>query len=75
MSTEKNFQDKVLTDTDRKYVVQTLATMIMTYTQKPTFNDCKIVARSLVNKYNFLTDMEGDGEVSYLSCMSVLILY
>lgn len=63
LSTDKNFQDKLLTDTDRKYVVQTLATMLMTHIQRPSLHHCSIVAKSLIKKHEFLKDGEGDGEV------------
>ena len=63
-STEENFGRCCLTDTDRKYVVQTMATMLMTYIQKPSLHYCGVVARALTEKYDFLKDDEGDGEVS-----------
>lgn len=50
VGTEKNFQQKILTDGDRKYVVQTLATVYMTYTQKASLKECAIVAKALINK-------------------------
>lgn len=65
-ATEKNFLDKGLNDIDRKYVVQTMATMLMTYIQKPSLSECSIVAKSLIKKYEFLKDDEGDGEVSFI---------
>lgn len=61
--TEDNFGEKKLTGTDRKYVVQTLATMLMTYVQKPSLDHCGKVAKALVDKYRFIKDGEGDGEV------------
>ena len=51
-------------DTDRKYVVQTLATMLMTHVQRPSLHQCGVVAKAFVEKYEFLKDDEGDGEVS-----------
>lgn len=51
-------------DSDRKDVVPTLATMVMTHVQCPSLQQCGIVAKALVEKYNFLKDDEGDGEVS-----------
>lgn len=44
-------------------MVQTLATMLMTHVQKPTFKDCSTVAKSLIMKHQFLKDDEGDGQV------------
>ncbi len=62
--TEEYLQNKILTDTDRKYVVQTLATVLMTHVQQPSLKDCGLVAKALVGKCEFLRDDEGDGEVS-----------
>ena len=53
-----------MTDTDRRYMVQTLATVLMTHIQRPSLADCEVVALRLVEKFNFLNDDEGDGEVS-----------
>lgn len=44
-------------------MVQTLATILMTYVQRPSLKQCGIVAKSLVDLHNFLRDDEGDGEV------------
>lgn len=63
-STEENLQNKILKDTDRKYIVQTLATLLMTHMQRPSLRDCGLVAKALVGKCEFLKDDEGDGEVS-----------
>ena len=62
-TTEKNFHNKLLTDCDRKYVVQTLATVLMTHVQRPSLSDCDIVAKALVHKFSFLNDVEGSGQV------------
>lgn len=64
VSTMQNFQNQLLTGQDRKYVVQTLVTVMMTHVQRPTLSECGIVAKSLIEKYNFLSDEEGTGEVS-----------
>lgn len=64
VSMEKNFQKKLLTDCDRKYVVQTLATMLMTHVQRPSLSDCDIVAKALTEKFGFLNDVEGSGQVN-----------
>ena len=64
-ATEKCLREKVLTDKDRKYVVQTMATMLMTYVSRPSMKDCNVVALSLVKKFPFLRDDEGeDGQVN-----------
>ena len=70
-STEKNLHLKILTDADRKYVVQTLATMLMTHIQRPSLQHCGIVARALVKMYTFLVDGEGDGEVKLCTPMNL----
>lgn len=71
-NTEKDFKEKILTDTDRKYVVQTLATMLMTYLPRPSLHHCSTVAKALIRKYNFLKDSDGDGEVHIIG---VIIAY
>ena len=61
-NTEENLQNKILKDTDRKYIVQSLATQLMTHVQQPSLREC---AKALVGKCEFLKDDEGgDGEVS-----------
>jgi len=71
-TTEKNFHNKLLTDCDRKYVVQTLATVLMTHVQRPSLSDCDIVAKALVRKFSFLNDVEGSGQVRrYISCIHI----
>ena len=62
-STEVNLSNKLLTDTDRKYVVQTLATVLMTIVQRPSMEQCGMVAKSLIATNPFLKNDEGDGEV------------
>ena len=64
IATENNLAKKILLDTDRKYMVQTLTTMMMSYKQAPAMSDCSIVAKSLIGEYPFLKDDDGDGEVS-----------
>ena len=63
VNTEANLKEHVLKDTDRKHMVQTLATILMTYVQRPSLKQCGVVAKSLVDLYNFLKDDEGDGEM------------
>ena len=60
---EKNFHNKLVTDCDRQYVVQTLATVLTTHVQLPSFSDCDIVVKALVHKFSFLNDVEGGGQV------------
>ena len=64
-NTEENLGNEVLTECDRKYIVQTLSTMLMTHVQRPSLHECGIVAQSLVGKFSFLKgEDEKDGEVS-----------
>lgn len=63
---EKNLAKKVLIESDRKYMVQTLSTVLMTYEQQPSLSDCGKVAKSLMAKYQFLDDDDGGGEVSII---------
>ena len=44
-------------------MVQTLVTVMMTHIQRPTLSECGVVAKSLIEKYKFLSDEEGTGEV------------
>lgn len=52
----------MLTESDRKYIVQTLSTMV-THAQRPSLHECGVVAQSLVGKYRFLKGEDEDGEV------------
>ena len=56
----------MLTDSDRKYIVQTLATMLMAHVQHPSLTQCGTVARALVEKYEYLKDGKEDGEVNIM---------
>ena len=62
-ATDKCLEKKVLTEKDRKYIVRTLSTILMTYVQKPTIHDCDVAATSLVARWSFLADGEGGGQV------------
>ena len=55
-STEVNLGKDILIDPDRKYMVQTLATMLMSYVQRPSLKDCLVVAKALHAKFKFLGD-------------------
>ena len=61
--TEVNLEKGIIPDSDRKYMVQTLATLLMTHKSRPSLRDCKVVSQSLHNKFNI-----GDesSEVCYL---------
>ena len=45
---------EILRNDDRKYMVQTLATMMMSYVANPSTQDCLLVAKSLLAKFPFL---------------------
>ena len=51
--TEENLANKKIADDDRKYMVRVLATMLCTFKQAPSRNDCGVVAESLVRKFSF----------------------
>ena len=44
-------------------MVQTVATVLMTYKQKPSLAECGKVARAMISKYPFLADSDSTGEV------------
>ena len=46
----------MITDGDRKYMVQTLKTMLMTHIQRPSLRHCLIVSKALHAKFKFLVD-------------------
>ena len=57
-------------------MVRTLATLLMTYKQRPSLSDCGAVAKSLVNRFPFLTDSEETGEVCFSMCkLSIFDIY
>lgn len=69
-STEANLESEVLTEPDRKYIVQTLATMLMSYVQRPSLKQCLVVSRALHGKFGFLGD--ASSEVKFLSSIVLL---
>ena len=62
-TTEENLSKKILEDGDRKYIVQTVATLLMTHKQKPTLGECGKVATAVIKTYPFLADSDSSGEV------------
>lgn len=62
-ATEENLKKCILTDCDRKYMVQTLATVLMTQVEHPTTIDCLQVSKALHAKYKFLGS-DGSSEVA-----------
>lgn len=71
-TTEIHLQRGAITDTDQKYMVQTLTTLLMTYKTKPSLNDCLIVSRSLHEKFQSLGDESS--EVCHTFCYNVATL-
>lgn len=61
-ATEENLKRCILTDADRKYMVQTLATVLMTKIERPTMTDCLQVSKALHKKFKFLGS-DGSSEV------------
>lgn len=54
VETEVRLKKKSCTEQDRKYMVQTLTTVMMTYVQRPSLNDCQVVSAALHKKFKFL---------------------
>ena len=57
-ATENNLQQGILKDSDRRYMVQTLATLLMSHVPKPSISDCLIVCKALHAKFPFLKEDE-----------------
>ena len=53
-STESNLSQDTLTEQDRKYMVQTLATVLMKYSQHPSQKECLVVSKALHQEWKFL---------------------
>ena len=49
---------KILTESDRKYIVQTLATLLTTYVPRPSIQNCKKVARAFLDKHTFISSKD-----------------
>lgn len=62
-ATEENLKKRILTDTDRKYMVQTLSTVLMTRVERPTLTECLQVSKALHTKFKFLGS-DGSSEVA-----------
>ena len=54
-------------DKERKYIVRTLATVLMSYVDHPRMSDCAIVAKALIVKFPFLADTVGKPHVSVIT--------
>ena len=62
-STENNLAKGLLIDIAVNIMVQTLATMLMTFVPKPSLRHCQVVSQSLHGKFSFLGDESS--EVNY----------
>lgn len=58
--TEENLSKHVIPDGDRIYMVQTLATILMTYKTKPSLTDCLNVSKALHAKFRFMGGEESE---------------
>ena len=47
ISTETNLANKLLADTDRKYIIQTLAAVLMILTLRASMKDCQVRNRKV----------------------------
>ena len=54
--TQMKLDKKLLTSDDRKYMVSVLGTMLLTYVETASKNDCLIVAEALIRRYPFLKE-------------------
>ena len=66
-ATEKSLQNKTITDKERKYIVRTLATVLMSYVDHPRMSDCAIVTKALIAKFPFLADTVGKPHESVIT--------
>lgn len=58
--TQSNLDKEIVTDSDRKYMVRTLATMLTAYVQSPSLKQCYGVAKAVHSKYPFIGDAESE---------------
>ena len=73
-ATEKNLKESISTDQDRKYIVRTLATILMSHVPSPKMGDCAIAAKALVAKYPFLGDTDTSPHVRNTHIAVVFVL-
>ena len=73
--TVKNLEVERVTERDRKYIVRTLSTMLLSKIPNPSLRDCCGPAEALVNKYPFLGDASEDGKDSYVSNLNCWLFY
>ena len=60
--TQKNLQAERLTERDRRYIVRTLSTMLLSTNPHPSMSDCSVPAKAIVKEYTFLADASEDGK-------------
>ena len=53
-ATENSLERGILKDNDRRYMVRTLATLLMSHIPSPSVNQCMVVAKALHEKFPFL---------------------
>ena len=53
-ATENSLERGISKDNDRRYMVQTLATLLMSHIPSPSVNHCIVVAKALHEKFLFL---------------------
>ena len=58
----KNLEAERLPDRDRRYIVRTISTMLLSTIPHPTIHDCSVPARILVKQYPFLADASENGK-------------
>ena len=63
-----------MTDNDQKYMVQTLATLLMTYKSKPSLKDCLDVSSGLHKKFPTLGD-ESSEVCDQMHILLVMVWY
>ena len=65
--TQKNLAAERLTERDRRYIVRTVSTMLLSSNPCPSMSDCAIPAKAIIKAYPFLADTSDDGKESHVS--------
>ena len=65
--TQKNLQAERITERDRRYIVRTLSTMLLSVNPHPSLSDCCVPAQAVVKAYPFLADASDDGKQPHVS--------
>jgi len=64
-TTEKSLNEQhSISDKERKYVVRTVATVLMSFNSQPRLSDCAVAGKALIAKYPFLGDTAGKPHMS-----------